>query len=95
MKLHFYAANNSLDYLIFEEDPEITLRYILTKFIQTNNLAIKNIDFYSFLEHSNKSRIDEEINLDTQLKYLNTNELDVKFIKLVIFKEIPRSTRKR
>lgn len=99
MKIHFKIHNDSKSTII-EESGEKTLRNVLEKLSNKNRINYKNFDLYFFVEHSENSNqdnddMDNAINLDSQLKYLNQYELDVKtcLTCLVIFQKVSRRSR--
>jgi hypothetical protein len=61
---------------------------VLESLAAKKKLPYKNFEYFYFVEHNENSKnsneiteaeiIDNEINLDTQLKYLNFFELDVR-----------------
>jgi hypothetical protein len=78
LKIYF---DDVAGFTVLEENPEITLKEILHKMIKKDDTMLKNLDYYSFLEHcddnKDKNFFDDEMNLETQLKYLSNFELDV------------------
>jgi hypothetical protein len=64
---------------IISDSGDKTLKNVLEKLAQKSMINYKNFEFYYFVDHSEKEEedIDNEINKDTQLKFLNNYELDV------------------
>ena len=70
-----------------EENAEKTLKNVLENLAQKKKLPFKNFEYFYFVEHHETNKessepteneiIDNEINLETQLKFLNFFELDV------------------
>lgn len=82
LKIYFAYLEEQCQFVYVEEGESMTLKDILRTM---NNLPYKNIDLFYFTDHYAfenpedyfEDDISNEINLDTQLKYLNTHELDV------------------
>jgi hypothetical protein len=55
----------------------------------------KNFEYYYFVDHNDKEEddIDNAINIDTQLKFLNNFELDVKYSNPALLQKVPRCPR--
>ena len=67
---------------VLEENEDKTLISLLERIDHKNKLNFKNFDFYYFTEHKDNvaeenEDLDNEINFDTQLKFLTVYELDV------------------
>jgi hypothetical protein len=67
---------------IIQESAEKTLKSVLEKLAAKNKINHKNFELYFFVEHleDNKEEIedmDNAINMDTSLKFLDCFELDV------------------
>jgi len=81
----YFKINDGAKSTIIEEYPDKTLRDLLERIYEKKHrLPHKNFDYYFFCEHQEDEEetedmndIDNEINMDTQLKYLNVLELDV------------------
>ncbi len=71
---------------VLEESEEKTLMTILERIDHKNKLNIRNYDFYYFTEHKDNNQFDDnddldnEINMETQIKFLTVYELEVSFI---------------
>jgi hypothetical protein len=81
LKIYFKIDNGS-KYTILEESGDKTLRNMIERLIAKQKITYKNFDLYYFVEHTESTKDDVEdmdnaINLDTQLKYLSSYELDV------------------
>jgi hypothetical protein len=67
---------------VIAESGDKTLRNILERLSIKEKISYKNLDLYFFVEHNEEGKEDEEmdnaINIETQLKYLNNYELDVR-----------------
>ena len=90
IRIHFktnkHVHNTSITLSV---DNESTLKDILDTLLQKDLLTIKNVDLYYFVEHSNKEEdMDNCINIDTNVKYLNTCEIDLYYKK---FPDVPES----
>jgi hypothetical protein len=88
-----YLKSNGGNYATIQLNHEKTLRNILEKLSSQNKISHKNFDLYYFLEHVENSKeeiddIDNAINMDTPLKFLNNFELDLFFKK---FPDAPES----
>jgi histidinol phosphatase-like PHP family hydrolase len=64
---------------IIQESGEKTLKSVLER------LAAKNLELYYFVEHAQSDKveiedIDNAINIETQLKFLNSNEYELDVI---------------
>ena len=64
------------------------LRNVLEKLSQKNKINYRNFDLYYFIEHSENYKddlddMDNAINMDTQLKFLNNYEIDVRKINII------------
>jgi hypothetical protein len=77
---------------ILSESGDKTLKNVLEKLAQKSMINYKNFEYYYFVDHSEKEEedIDNAINIDTQLKFLNNYELDVHIINPDIFQKVPR-----
>jgi hypothetical protein len=58
------------------------LKNVLEKLSQKNKINYRNLDLYYFIEHSENYKddlddMDNAINMETQLKFLNNYEIDV------------------
>ena len=67
---------------ILQEGGDKTLRYVLERLASKFKINCKNADLYFFVEHVEDSKdeledMDNGINMDTPLKFLNCFELDV------------------
>lgn len=90
MRIYLKYENEKNESTVIEEQAEKTLRQVLDSLAMKKKLPFKNFEYFYFVEHhdNNKSTsdlaeaevIDNEINLDTQLKYLNFYELDVRSV---------------
>ncbi len=67
---------------IIAESSDKTLKNILERLFSKSKINYKNFELYYFVEHSDKDEedIDNAINFETQLKFLNNFELDVAFL---------------
>ena len=68
------GINNSKLFILSKDD---ILKNILTSFFEQNIFKNKNIDEYYFVEHNAINDIENEINLDTNIKYLPSYELNL------------------
>ena len=90
IRIYLVYENEKNERTVIEESGEKTLKNVLESLVVKKKLPFKNFEYFYFVEHheANKNTvennenetIDNEINLDTQLKYLNFFELDVSFI---------------
>lgn len=71
----YFKKNGISGSKLFVVSKEDTLKIVLEKFFEQNILKNKNIDQYYFIEHNAIRDIENEINLDTNIKYLATYEL--------------------
>lgn len=60
----------------------MTLKNVLEKLSNKNKIILRNLDLYYFIEHVDNEKeeiddMDNAINMETQLKFLNNYELDV------------------
>ena len=58
------------------------MKNVLEKLSQKNKINYRNLDLYYFIEHSENYKddlddMDNAINMETQLKFLNNYEIDV------------------
>ena len=90
IKIHFKTNKHTHSSSItLSVDNESTLKDILDTLLQKEMLTIKNVDLYYFVEHSDKEEdMDNCINIDTNVKYLNTCEIDLYYKK---FPDVPES----
>ena len=68
----------------------MTLKNVLEKLSNKNKIILRNLDLYYFIEHIDNEKediddMDNAINMETQLKFLNNYELDVFFYYQNIF----------
>jgi len=78
----YFKREGQREYTVLEESEDKTLINILERIDNKNKLHFKNFEFYYFAEHKDNyfeenEDLDNEINIDTQLKFLNVYELDV------------------
>lgn len=79
-------------YTIIQESGEKTLKNILERLATKSKINIRNHELYYFVEHVEETKeeqedIDDAINIETPLKFLNNFELDVcTLFKLNLFK---------
>lgn len=75
---------------VIEEPEDKPLSIVLEKIYNKKNLNFKHLDFYYFTEHKENQPeeanddIDNEINIDTQMKFLTVYELDVSINTFII-----------
>jgi hypothetical protein len=67
---------------ILQESGERTLKSVLERLATKNKINYKNFELYYFVEHVDNDKdeiedMDNAINIDTPLKFLNSFELDV------------------
>jgi len=67
---------------IIQESAEKTLKSVLERLAAKNKINLKNLELYYFVEHvsSEKEEIedmDNAINIETPLKFLNNNEFEL------------------
>lgn len=82
IKIYFAYLKDQYQFVFLEELGNMTLLDVLKKM---NNLPYKNPEMFYFVEHYTfdgqndyfEDEVLNEINLNTQLKYLNSHELDV------------------
>lgn len=67
---------------ILQESGEKTLKDVIDRLFSKSKISYKNFDLYFFVEHIDNSNevedMDNAINIDTPLKFLNCYELDVR-----------------
>ena len=83
MKIFFKFDRAINQYNIIQENGERTLKNVLEKLSQKNKINYRNLDLYYFIEHSESYKdelddMDNAINMETQLKFLNNYEIDVR-----------------
>jgi hypothetical protein len=81
--VHFKFEKDGNKYTIIQENGERTLKNVLEKLSTKNKINYRNFDLYYFIEHTDSQKeelddMDNAINMETQLKFLNNYELDVK-----------------
>ena len=84
MKVFFKFDKAVNQYNIIQENGERTLKNILEKLSQKNKINYRNLDLYYFIDHSENYKdelddMDNAINMETQLKFLNNYEIDVRY----------------
>lgn len=90
IRIYLVYENEKNERTVIEESGEKTLKNVLESLVVKKKLPFKNFEYFYFVEHHEAVRnntteinenetIDNEINLETQLKYLNFYELDVNF----------------
>ena len=79
----YYKANGINSSKIVSLSAEDNLKGILKIFFNQDILQYKNIDLYYFVEHKGSKEMDNAINLETNIKYLPSYELDL------FYKNIP------
>ncbi len=67
---------------IIQESGEKTLKSVLERLAAKNRINFKNLELYYFVEHAQSDKdeiedIDNAINIETQLKFLNSNEYEL------------------
>ena len=87
LRIYLVYESEKNERTVIEESGEKTLKNLLESLVVKKKLPFKNFEYFYFVEHhetikntseNNENEIiDNEINLDTQLKYLNFFELDV------------------
>jgi hypothetical protein len=82
LKIFFKFDRAINQYNIIQENGERTLKNVLEKLSQKNKINYRNLDLYYFIEHSENYKddlddMDNAINMETQLKFLNNYEIDV------------------
>lgn len=93
LKIFFKFDRAINQYNIIQENGERTLKNVLEKLSQKNKINYRNLDLYYFIEHSENYKddlddMDNAINMETQLKFLNNFEIDLYFKK---FPDAPES----
>jgi len=83
LKIFFKFDRAINQYNIIQENGERTLKNVLEKLSQKNKINYRNLDLYYFIEHSESYKdelddMDNAINMETQLKFLNNYEIDVR-----------------
>ena len=73
----YYKANGINSSKIVSLSAEDNLKGILKIFFNQDILQYKNNDLYYFVEHKGSKEIDNAINLETNIKYLPSYELDL------------------
>jgi hypothetical protein len=73
----YYKANGINSSKIVSLSAEDNLKGILKIFFNQDILQYKNYDLYYFVEHKGSKEIDNAINLETNIKYLPSYELDL------------------
>lgn len=82
--MHFKFEKDGNKYTIIQENGERTLKNVLEKLSTKNKINYRNFDLYYFIEHADSQKedlddMDNAIGMETQLKFLNNYELDVKY----------------
>ncbi len=84
MKIYFKIDKGGTKSTILVESGEKTLKHILEKLGSKSKINYKNFELYYFVEHvEDKDEIedmDNAINMETCLKFLNSFELDVRIL---------------
>jgi hypothetical protein len=67
---------------IIQESGEKTLKSVLERLAAKNKINFKNLDLYYFVEHVQNEKdeiedMDNAINIETPLKFLNNNEYEL------------------
>ena len=73
----YFKANGINSSKIISLSSEDNLKGILKLFFNQDILLYKNFDFYYFVEHKSSQEIDNAINLETNIKYLPSYELNL------------------
>lgn len=73
----YYKVNGINSSKIVSLPIEENLKGILKIFFNQDILQYKNFDFYYFVEHKSAQELDNAINLETNIKYLPSYELDL------------------
>ena len=73
----YYKKNGIKNSKLFDLSKEDTLKNILNSFFDENIFKNKNIEHYYFIEHNAIEDIENEITLDTNIKYLQSYELNL------------------
>lgn len=71
----YYSKNGITNSKLFVVSKEDTLKIVLERFFEQNIFKNKNREQYYFIDHDAIRDIENEINLDTNIKYLPTYEL--------------------
>jgi hypothetical protein len=78
-------------YTVIQESGDKCLKNVLERLASKSKINFKNFELYFFVEHVESSRedledMDNAINIDTPLKFLNGYELDVGiFLNFIFF----------
>jgi hypothetical protein len=67
---------------IIQESGDKTLKSVLERLAAKNKISLKNLELYYFVEHVQNEKddledMDNAINIETPLKFLNNNEFEL------------------
>jgi hypothetical protein len=80
LKIYFNLNQPDVPYIMLSAEPKDTLASVLRRLIDDGYIVIANSHSYYFTEHNNiddSQYIDNELNMNMELRYLNNFELDV------------------